>query len=237
MNVDEARSDEARSEPETPSVKGRRARQRLALIGTVVLTLIAAALLVYQLADLIDAGSAPPAIVKLDAADAAPVPLGPQAFSFLAQPEAVADLKFVDGDGKALSLSDFRGRPLLLNIWATWCLPCRKEMPSLDRLQAKFDPRKLLVLTLSIDRGGIPAVKKFYADLGLKSLGVYVDQSGGALHELRLFGIPATLLIDPNGREIGRKLGPADWDSAETIAVIGQHLLVDAPQPATGASP
>jgi thiol-disulfide isomerase/thioredoxin len=237
MNVDESRSDEAGPESETPSVKGRRARQRLALIGAVALTLIAAALLVYQLADLVDAGSAPPPIVKLDAADAAPVPLGPQAFSFLAQPAAVADLKFVDGDGKALSLSDFRGRPLLLNIWATWCLPCRKEMPSLDRLQAKFDPRKLLVLTLSIDRGGIPAVKKFYADLGLKSLGIYVDQSGGALHKLGLFGIPASLLIDPEGREIGRKLGPAEWDSADTMAALGQHLLVDAPQPAPGASP
>src|SRR2546427_178999 len=83
----------------------------------------------------------------------------PKAFSFPNQPMAVADLQFVDGTGKSISLSDFRGRPLLLNIWATWCLPCRKEMPSLDRLQAKFDPQKFLVLPLSIDRGGIPAVE------------------------------------------------------------------------------
>jgi hypothetical protein len=93
------------------------------------------------------------------------------------------------------------------------------------------------VLALSIDRAGLPAVKKFYADLGLKSLGIYVDSSGAALHQLGLIGIPGTLLIDPSGQEIGRKLGPGEWDSAEMIAVLGQHLLVDAPRPAPGASP
>ena len=150
---------------------------------------------------------------------------------------AVTDLKFVDGTGKPVSLSDFRGRPLLLNIWATWCLPCRKEMPSLDRLQAKFDPQKFLVLPLSIDRGGIPAVEKFYEQLGLKSLGIYVDQTGAALHQLGLLGIPATLLINPEGREVGRKLGPAEWDSAEVAAVLREHLVLPAAEPTPGAAP
>jgi thiol-disulfide isomerase/thioredoxin len=168
---------------------------------------------------------------------AAPVPLGPQAFSFPDQPVAVADLQFVDGTGKSISLSDFRGRPLLLNIWATWCLPCRKEMPSLDRLQAKFDPQKFLVLPLSIDRGGIPAVEKFYEELGLKSVGIYVDQNGTVLNQLGLLGIPASLLINPEGREVGRKLGPDEWDSAEVAAILREHLSLSGAEPAAGATP
>ncbi|MBN9010335.1 MAG: TlpA family protein disulfide reductase, partial [Rhizobiales bacterium] len=147
-------------------------------------------------------------------------------------PATVPELKFIDGSEKPLSLANFKGRPVLLNIWATWCLPCRKEMPSLDRLQAKFDPAKFLVLTLSIDRAGIPAVKKFYADLGIKSLGVYVDQSSAALHQLGLIGIPGTLLINREGQEIGRKLGPAEWDSPEVIALLREHFGVE-PMPAT----
>ena len=150
---------------------------------------------------------------------------------------AVADLQFVDGTGKSISLSDFRGRPLLLNIWATWCLPCRKEMPSLDRLQAKFDPQKFLVLPLSIDRGGIPAVEKFYEELGLKSVGIYVDQTGAALYQLGLLGIPASLLINPEGREVGRKLGPDEWDSAEVAAILREHLSLSGAEPAAGATP
>jgi thiol-disulfide isomerase/thioredoxin len=203
-----------------PSSGLRVAKRRWPLIGAIGLTVIGALGLAVGLA------------YELST----PVPLSPQAFSFPDQPVAVADLKFVDGTGKSVSLSDFRGRPLLLNIWATWCLPCRKEMPSLDRLQAKFDRQKFLVLPLSIDRGGIPAVEKFYEELGLKSLGIYVDQTGTALNQLGLLGIPATLLINSEGREVGRKLGPAEWDSAEVAAVLREHLALPGAEPA-GAAP
>jgi len=134
------------------------------------------------------------------------------------------DIRFVDGDGRALSLHDFRGRPVLLNIWATWCVPCRKEMPSLDRLQAKFDPSQLLVLTLSIDSRGIPAVKQFYQELGLKSLGIYVDQSGATLGLVGAPGLPTTLLLNEQGQEIGRKIGPAEWDTPASIDLLRQHM-------------
>jgi len=110
-------------------------------------------------------------------------------------------------------------------------------MPSLDRLQAKFDPSKFLVLALSIDRAGLPAVKKFYADLGLKSLGIYVDSSGAALHQLGLIGIPGTLLIDPSGQEVGRKLGPGEWDSAEVVALLRDHFGLQAAKVSEGAAP
>ena len=222
-------------ESETPSDGNRPRSGRLPLVGAIAFAVVAGAVLVDQIVEL--ARPETPPVVKRAAADAAPVPLSAQAFSFLGKPAAVPDLRFVDADGKEVSLLGFKGRPLLLNIWATWCLPCRKEMPSLDRLQAQFEPRKFLVLTLSIDRGGLPAVRKFYADLGLKSLGVYFDKTGDALRKLGLLGIPATLLINADGQEIGRKLGPAEWDSPETMAVLRQRVSLDAAKPAPGASP
>src|SRR5260221_6976490 len=99
-------------------------------------------------------------------------------FSFLDQPRALPELRFVDADGQALSLADFRGRPILLNIWATWCVPCRKEMPSLDRLQAWRDQDTLVVLALCIDRQGPSVVTPFYQQPGLKALGPYCGSSG-----------------------------------------------------------
>jgi len=126
-------------------------------------------------------------------------------FLFRDRPADLPDIRFVDGDGRALSLRDFRGRPVLLNIWATWCVPCRKEMPSLDRLQAKFDQTRFLVLPLSIDNRGIPAVKQFFQELGLKSLGTYVDQSGDALGLIGAPGLPTTLLLNSEGQEIGEE--------------------------------
>ena len=149
---------------------------------------------------------------------------GNRLFSFPKQPVNLPDLKFVDGDDRPHSLSDFRGRPILLNLWATWCVPCQKEMPSLDRLQSKFDPSRFLVLTLSVDRKGIAAVKKFYGELDLRSLGIYVDQSGAALQLLQAPGLPTTLLINRSTQEVGRKIGQAVWDSPEVISLLSQRL-------------
>jgi thiol-disulfide isomerase/thioredoxin len=153
---------------------------------------------------------------------------------FLDRPAELPDLAFVDGDERPVSLADFRGRPVLLNIWATWCVPCRNEMPSLDRLQAKFEPSQFLVLALSIDRG-IPAVKNFYQELKLKSLGIFVDRSGDSLHLLRAPGVPTTLFIDREGREIGRKIGAAEWDSSASIALLREHMNLPSGEQAGGA--
>jgi thiol-disulfide isomerase/thioredoxin len=154
-------------------------------------------------------------------------------FSFLDQPRALPELRFVDGEGRALSPGDFRGRPIVLNIWATWCVPCRKEMPSLDRLQAGIDKSQLLVLPLSIDRQGASVVTRFYRELGLKALGIYVDQSGKASSDLNTVGVPTTLLIDRDGREIGRKIGPAEWDGPEMTALLREHLGLTGDRKAT----
>lgn len=140
------------------------------------------------------------------------------------KPRVLPELRFVDGEGRALSLSDFRGRPILLNVWATWCIPCRKEMPSLDRLQAAFGTSRLLVLPLSIDRQGTPVIAQFYRELGLKTLGIYVDQPGKASRDLNIVGVPTTLLVDRDGREIARKVGAVEWDSPEMVALIREYF-------------
>lgn len=145
-------------------------------------------------------------------------------FSFLRNFVKAPEIRFIDGDNRALTLRNFGGRPVLLNVWATWCVPCRKEMPSLDRLQAKFDPSRFLVLPLSIDAQGVAAVARFYHQLKIKSLRIYVDQSGAALNLLRAPGVPTSIFLDKDGREIGRKIGPAAWDKPETIALLRKHM-------------
>jgi thiol-disulfide isomerase/thioredoxin len=102
----------------------------------------------------------------------------PLEISFFDQPRPLPEIVFTDADERARSLTDFRGRVVLLNLWATWCVPCRKEMPALDRLQATVGPSELLVLPLSMDRQGAAVVKPFYAGLGLKALGIYIDEVG-----------------------------------------------------------
>ena len=139
-------------------------------------------------------------------------------------PPPLKDLQFVDADGRERTIADFRGKVILLNIWATWCAPCRLEMPSLDRLQAKLGGTEFQVIALSVDAGGLPDVKRFYARLGLRHLAVFVDPSGRTMPGLRLSGLPTTLLIDQDGREIGRTAAPADWDQPEALTLIRRHL-------------
>ncbi len=145
-------------------------------------------------------------------------------FSALETPRSVPELKFVDGEGREMTLNAFEGQMVLLNIWATWCVPCREEMPSLDRLQAKIGGVDFRVVPLSIDRDGLPVVKAFYEELGLKALGIYVDQTGKVSRLLGAVGIPTTLLVDREGREIGRTVGPAEWDSDEVLQVLKRYL-------------
>jgi thiol-disulfide isomerase/thioredoxin len=150
----------------------------------------------------------------------------PAGFSFTPweQPRPLSELHFKNADGEALNIANFRGRIVLLNLWATWCGPCRKEMPTLDRLQAKFGGSEFEVVAISIDRQGLPAVKSFYEKLGLTTLRIYLDPSGKVVFDLGAFGIPTTLLIDREGRELGRVAGAVRWDSPEVEAVIRRYL-------------
>ena len=144
----------------------------------------------------------------------------PKNFVMHDAPKPVAAINFDDAQGRSRSLAEFKGKVVLLNIWATWCGPCRKEMPALDRLQAALGGPEFEVVALSIDRGGTDAVRKFFADIGIRTLAMYLDSSGQALRTLSALGLPTTLLIDREGREIGRLIGPAEWDSPEMIEFV-----------------
>ncbi|CDM59871.1 TlpA family protein disulfide reductase [Rhizobium favelukesii] len=155
------------------------------------------------------------------AALASPAAAGPpKNFVFRDAPEPVPALQFTDDAGTPQTLDMFRGKVVLLNIWATWCLPCRQEMPTLDRVQAMLGGKDFEVVALSIDRGGPEAVKKFYAETGIQQLAIHVDATSQAGFALASFGLPTTLLVDPQGRELGRLVGPAEWDAPDMTAFL-----------------
>jgi len=159
----------------------------------------------------------PPASGKGQAAGAGAFDLG------LAPPagrRAVPATRFLDGDGARTSLAAFRGRVVLLNFWATWCGPCRAEMPSLDRLAGRLAGADFVVVPVSEDRGGLGDIRPYYAQLDLDHLPVYLDPQVRLARQLRVKGLPTTVFIDRDGNEIGRMLGWAEWDSPTWLKVI-----------------
>jgi thiol-disulfide isomerase/thioredoxin len=146
------------------------------------------------------------------------------AFVFKKAPEPLPDLLFLDGAGAQRSLKDWHGKVVLLNLWATWCAPCRKEMPALDRLRASLGSDKFDVVALSVDRTGLEGAKKFLDQIKVQSLELYADPTAKISSQLRVAGLPATLLVDREGREIGRLTGPAEWDSEEAKRLIQAAL-------------
>lgn len=145
-------------------------------------------------------------------------------FVFKPQPEPLPDIRFVNGSGAEVALASLKGRVVLLNVWATWCGPCREEMPELDRLQATLGSDKFEVVALAVDKGGIEAARKFLADIKAEKLGVYADPTAKQGLALKVIGMPTSILIDKEGREIGRLIGPANWDSPEAKKLIEAQL-------------
>lgn len=199
----------------------------LALAVTGLVALVVAAGLILKAGD--DEGLSRGQAERSPAAAAAggstaPANDGAAVMSLHDSPRDLPDLHFKDGSGKPVSLADFRGRVVLLNLWATWCGPCREEMPTLDRLQATLGGPDFEVVALSIDRAGIGAVDAFYADIGVENLARYIDESGGVAQQLSALGLPTTLLLDREGREIARHVGPAEWDKPEMVTFLRRHL-------------
>ncbi len=141
-------------------------------------------------------------------------------FEIASAPKALPEIAFADADDKALGLADYKGKVVLLNFWATWCAPCVKEMPSLDRLQAAMGKDKFVVLPLSLDGPSKPKVQPFYKDKNLANLGIYFDKGRKVQQALDVSVLPTSILIDGQGREIGRLLGEADWDKPEAVALM-----------------
>ncbi|MFN7011582.1 MAG: thiol:disulfide interchange protein TlpA [Allorhizobium sp.] len=141
-----------------------------------------------------------------------------------ADPRLIQGLSFKDRADKDLTLADFAGKTVLLNLWATWCVPCREEMPALNALQKAEGSDRFQVLAINIDTGTADKPKAFLEETGVDQLGLYRDASMGAFNALKkeglAFGLPATLLIDGKGCLLGAMNGPAAWDSEDAKALI-----------------
>lgn len=127
---------------------------------------------------------------------------------------------FFAEDGSERAFRDFSGRALVVNFWATWCAPCVEEMPALDRLHGTLQGDGIDVLAISADAGGGPVVRKFYEKNDIRRLPVLIDRKAALIRDLGLPGLPVTLLIAADGREVGRVVGVAAWDKPEVIAFL-----------------
>jgi thiol-disulfide isomerase/thioredoxin len=161
------------------------------------------------------------------AADRPPLRGDMKDFVLVDPPKPAPPMGFTDLDGKELTLEQFKGKVVVLNLWATWCVPCIKEMPSLERLSAKLKDKGVAVMSISQDRGGAKQVAPFLEKQGLKTLPVYLDPKGAVLRAIGARGLPTTLVIDKEGREIGRLEGDAEWDGPNALALI-EHVLARA---------
>jgi thiol-disulfide isomerase/thioredoxin len=141
-------------------------------------------------------------------------------------PAPAPELSVSDAEGNSVSLEDFAGTTILVNFWATWCAPCVRELPSLDRLQAARGGEDFRVVAVSLDRGGMDAVRPFFERLGIENLEVYLDPMGRMARAYEVRAFPTTVLIDEQGRELGRLAGPAEWDEAAALALV-EHYLRD----------
>lgn len=139
-------------------------------------------------------------------------------------PKPMPDLEFLDADNKALRLANLTGKTRLINLWATWCAPCVKEMPSLDRLQAALPRDKFVVLPISLDGPSKAKVAPFYKNQNLTDLGIYYDKGRKAMSVLDVSLLPTSILVDAAGRELGRLEGDADWDTPEGIALMNAAI-------------
>jgi thiol-disulfide isomerase/thioredoxin len=146
-------------------------------------------------------------------------------------PVPVPPGSFVDADGHTLNLTAFKGKLTLVNFWATWCTPCVAELPSIDRLKRAKSSGDFDVETISEDQGGQIAVVDFFKKDGIVALPLYVDTAAAFSESLKLNGLPTTLLLAPDGRELGRYEGDTDWNSPDAYRLFDWYLAREKPAP------
>jgi thiol-disulfide isomerase/thioredoxin len=150
------------------------------------------------------------------------------AFAVTERPLRLPDIGFRDAAGGERHLADWRGRTVLLNLWATWCVPCRKEMPALDALEGRLGGAPFEVVAVNIDTRDSGKPRAWLKEVGIDRLGYYADPSAKAFQDLKIVGraagMPTTLLVDPAGCEIGTVAGPADWASEDALKLISAAL-------------
>jgi len=145
------------------------------------------------------------------------------ALAMAAKPKPMPELAF-SGNASPTSLAAFRGKTLLLNLWATWCVPCREEMPALDRLQGQSGGKDFEVVAINIDTARLERPKAFLQEIGVKNLTFYADSTAKAFQTLQqtgqIVGLPTSILVGPDGCALGQLSGPARWDGADALAMI-----------------
>lgn len=150
------------------------------------------------------------------------------AFEVAKRPGRALDLTFERPDGTPTRLGDLRGRTLLVNLWATWCEPCRREMPALDKLQGMLGGPGFEVVAINIDTRNLDKPKSWLKEVGVSHLAYYADPKANIFRELQQAGeadgMPTTLLIDPRGCQLGRMAGPADWVGPDGLALVRAAL-------------
>ncbi|NYZ11880.1 TlpA family protein disulfide reductase [Azospirillum sp. RWY-5-1] len=164
------------------------------------------------------------ALLTVPASPVSPSVVSLGAFKEVSPPKPLPALAWTDLDGAPLPADAVRGRMTLLNVWATWCAPCVKEMPALERLQTQLGGPGFGVVALSVDRGGAHQVKPFLEKTGLSRLPIALDMPGAAMQALELRGLPTTLLLDAEGREIARFEGAAEWDGPAMVAELRKRM-------------
>ncbi|MCV6598369.1 MAG: TlpA family protein disulfide reductase [Mangrovicoccus sp.] len=146
---------------------------------------------------------------------------------FHSAPKPVPEIAFDNLDGAPSSFAAYQGKIVLLNFWATWCAPCRKEMPGLDRLNGEMGSEDFTVLTLATGRNSPQAMRRFFAQEGIETLPLYKDPNKAIGSQMAVLGLPITVILDRQGREIARLQGDAEWDSDSAKAILQALIKAD----------
>jgi thiol-disulfide isomerase/thioredoxin len=207
-------------------------RKRPFVLAAAALVLVAGAALLYGMGGLggkkiADSGQC--AEAKPAAARMTPLARGEvAAMAVASHPKPAVDISFLDKDGRRHALSEFRGRTVLLNLWATWCVPCRQEMPALDALQAERGGKDFEVVAVDIDTSHLERRQAFREQAGIKSLAFYADPSSEAFQKLKeagkVLGLPTSFIIGPDGCELGVMAGPAPWNEPDALKMVDAAL-------------
>ena len=135
-------------------------------------------------------------------------------------PMQTTDVTFVGEDGRMMTLADFEGQYVVLNFWATWCAPCRSEMPHLSALQTQLGGPDFQVVTVATGRNPAPAMDRFFEEIGVDNLPKHTDPQQALARSMGVLGLPVTVILDPAGHEIARMQGDADWSSDSAVAIM-----------------
>lgn len=153
------------------------------------------------------------------------------AFLLSERKQSLLEVSFKDADGNTKTFADFAGKTVFINLWATWCAPCRAEMPSIERLSNKMASEEFAVVAISVDSGDDAKPKAFYQEIGLTDLPFYHDGTIGAFNTFKkkslALGLPATVILDKKGGVLGKLNGPAEWDSPDALKLISAAIALD----------